>query len=93
MVIVAGWNELLIASFSHRSMGVKDGIVLATGLVVSFSMVFPRGSFVVDCGRMFQLRFNDIYLMCEYFKLVYISRIFLLIILFCPLLFHFLSFF
>ena len=29
-----GWNELLIAGFSHRSMNVKDGIVLATGLVV-----------------------------------------------------------
>ena len=29
-----GWNELLIAAFSHRSVGVKDGIVLATGLVI-----------------------------------------------------------
>ncbi|XP_012262808.2 retinoic acid receptor RXR-alpha-B isoform X2 [Athalia rosae] len=30
----AGWNELLIAAFSHRSIDVKDGIVLATGLTV-----------------------------------------------------------
>lgn len=29
-----GWNELLIAAFSHRSVSVKDGIVLATGLVI-----------------------------------------------------------
>lgn len=29
-----GWNELLIASFSHRSIAVKDGILLATGLHV-----------------------------------------------------------
>lgn len=34
VLLKAGWNELLIAAFSHRSMGVKDGIVLATGLVV-----------------------------------------------------------
>lgn len=34
-IMFPGWNELLIASFSHRSMGVEDGIVLATGLVVS----------------------------------------------------------
>ncbi len=31
---MAGWNELLIAAFSHRSIGIKDGIVLATGLVI-----------------------------------------------------------
>lgn len=28
----AGWNELLIAAFSHRSISVKDEILLATGL-------------------------------------------------------------
>ena len=33
-LLKAGWNELLIAGFSHRSMNVKDGIVLAAGLVV-----------------------------------------------------------
>ena len=29
-----GWNELLIAAFSHRSVGIKDGIILATGFVI-----------------------------------------------------------
>uniref|UniRef100_H2Z6Z1 Nuclear receptor domain-containing protein n=1 Tax=Ciona savignyi TaxID=51511 RepID=H2Z6Z1_CIOSA len=30
----AGWNELLIASFSHRSIEISDGIILASGLRV-----------------------------------------------------------
>ncbi|XP_009859533.2 nuclear receptor isoform X1 [Ciona intestinalis] len=30
----AGWNELLIASFSHRSIEIPDGIILASGLRV-----------------------------------------------------------
>ncbi|KAF2899608.1 hypothetical protein ILUMI_06567, partial [Ignelater luminosus] len=30
----AGWNELLIAGFSHRSINAKDSIVLATGLTI-----------------------------------------------------------
>lgn len=30
----AGWNELLIATFSHRSVDVKDSIVLTTGITV-----------------------------------------------------------
>uniref|UniRef100_A0A1E1XEL6 Nuclear receptor subfamily 2 group B member 4 n=1 Tax=Amblyomma aureolatum TaxID=187763 RepID=A0A1E1XEL6_9ACAR len=34
VLLKAGWNELLIAAFSHRSVDVRDGIVLATGLVV-----------------------------------------------------------
>ncbi|KAL3218378.1 hypothetical protein MRX96_031568 [Rhipicephalus microplus] len=34
VLLKAGWNELLIAAFSHRSIDVRDGIVLATGLVV-----------------------------------------------------------
>lgn len=33
-LLKAGWNELLIAAFSHRSVNARDGIVLATGLVV-----------------------------------------------------------
>jgi len=32
--IVSGWNELLIASFSHQSVTSRDSIVLATGLHV-----------------------------------------------------------
>ncbi len=31
---ITGWNELLIAAFSHRSISVKDEILLATGLHV-----------------------------------------------------------
>lgn len=34
LLLRAGWNELLIASFSHRSIDVKDGIVLATGITI-----------------------------------------------------------
>jgi len=34
VLLKAGWNELLIAGFSHRSIDVRDGIVLANGLVV-----------------------------------------------------------
>ncbi|GCC18392.1 hypothetical protein chiPu_0020786, partial [Chiloscyllium punctatum] len=39
----AGWNELLIASFSHRSISVKDGILLATGLHVHRSSAHSAG--------------------------------------------------
>lgn len=28
----SGWNELLIASFSHRSIPLKDGVLLASEL-------------------------------------------------------------
>lgn len=39
----AGWNELLIASFSHRSVSVQDGILLATGLHVHRSSAHSAG--------------------------------------------------
>ncbi|CAG11675.1 unnamed protein product [Tetraodon nigroviridis] len=39
----AGWNELLIASFSHRSISVKDGILLATGLHVHRNSAHSAG--------------------------------------------------
>ena len=39
----AGWNELLIASFSHRSIAVKDGILLATGLHVHRNSAHSAG--------------------------------------------------
>nr|WIM36152.1 ultraspiracle [Pyrrhocoris apterus] len=35
LLLRAGWNELMIAGFSHRSIGVKDGIVLGPGVTVS----------------------------------------------------------
>lgn len=34
LITLSGWNELLIASFSHRSIDYQDTIVLATGLMV-----------------------------------------------------------
>ncbi|XP_072764525.1 retinoid X receptor ultraspiracle isoform X2 [Anoplolepis gracilipes] len=34
LLLKAGWNELLIAAFSYRSIEVKDSIVLATGATV-----------------------------------------------------------
>ncbi|XP_011504268.1 PREDICTED: retinoic acid receptor RXR-alpha-B isoform X2 [Ceratosolen solmsi marchali] len=34
LLLRAGWNELLIAAFSHRSIDVEDGIVLTTGLTL-----------------------------------------------------------
>ncbi|XP_072015188.1 retinoic acid receptor RXR-alpha-B-like isoform X2 [Amphiura filiformis] len=39
----AGWNELLIAAFSHRSIAVKDGILLATGLHVHRNSAHSAG--------------------------------------------------
>nr|QJG66098.1 retinoid X receptor [Xenoturbella bocki] len=39
----SGWNELLIAAFSHRSIEVKDGILLATGLQVHRSSAHSAG--------------------------------------------------
>jgi len=43
ILLKTGWNELLIAGFSHRSMNVKDGIVLATGLVVHRNSAHQAG--------------------------------------------------
>jgi hypothetical protein len=39
----SGWNELMIAAFSHRSINVKDGIVLATGLTVDRDSAHQAG--------------------------------------------------
>ncbi|KAJ8372964.1 hypothetical protein AAFF_G00272450 [Aldrovandia affinis] len=43
ILLRAGWNELLIASFSHRSIVVKDGILLATGLHVHRNSAHSAG--------------------------------------------------
>ncbi|XP_022251213.1 retinoic acid receptor RXR-alpha-B-like isoform X2 [Limulus polyphemus] len=43
VLLKAGWNELLIAAFSFRSINVKDGIVLATGLVVQRNSAHSAG--------------------------------------------------
>nr|ABS70715.1 retinoid X receptor a isoform [Nucella lapillus] len=43
ILLRAGWNELLIAGFSHRSTQVTDGILLATGLHVHRSSAHQAG--------------------------------------------------
>ncbi|XP_057209379.1 retinoic acid receptor RXR-gamma-B isoform X2 [Triplophysa rosa] len=43
ILLRAGWNELLIASFSHRSITVKDGILLGSGLHVHRSSAHSAG--------------------------------------------------
>ncbi|XP_074599016.1 retinoid X receptor ultraspiracle isoform X2 [Brevipalpus obovatus] len=43
VLLKSGWNELMIAGFSHRSMNVKDGIVLASGLVLHRSSAHQVG--------------------------------------------------
>ncbi|XP_057261334.1 retinoic acid receptor RXR-beta-like, partial [Pezoporus wallicus] len=43
ILLRAGWNELLIASFSHRSISVQDGILLATGLHVHRNSAHSAG--------------------------------------------------
>ena len=40
---ILGWNELLIAAFSHRSIGSEDGILLATGLHVRRAAAHEAG--------------------------------------------------
>lgn len=42
-LLALGWNELLIASFSHRSIDVRDGILLATGLHVHRNSAHSAG--------------------------------------------------
>jgi len=43
ILLRAGWNELLIAGFSHRSIHAKDGILLATGLHVHRNSAHQAG--------------------------------------------------
>ncbi|CAG9825050.1 unnamed protein product [Phaedon cochleariae] len=43
LLLRAGWNELLIAAFSHRSVHAQEGIVLATGLTVNKSTAHAVG--------------------------------------------------
>lgn len=38
-----GWNELLIAGFSHRSIPVKDAILLSSGMLVQRSTAHTAG--------------------------------------------------
>uniref|UniRef100_A0A8D8W2I5 Nuclear receptor subfamily 2 group B member 4 n=1 Tax=Cacopsylla melanoneura TaxID=428564 RepID=A0A8D8W2I5_9HEMI len=43
LLLRAGWNELLIAAFSHRSISVKEGILLAPGVTVYRSSAHEAG--------------------------------------------------
>uniref|UniRef100_A0A8C6P3M8 Retinoic acid receptor RXR n=1 Tax=Nothobranchius furzeri TaxID=105023 RepID=A0A8C6P3M8_NOTFU len=43
ILLRAGWNELLIASFSHRSICMRDEILLATGLHVHRNSAHSAG--------------------------------------------------
>jgi hypothetical protein len=38
-----GWNELLIAAFSHRSVDVHDGIMLTSGLLIQRQSAHSAG--------------------------------------------------
>lgn len=39
----AGWNELLIAGFSHRSIAVKDCLLLSTGMRIHRTSAYKAG--------------------------------------------------
>ncbi|KAK2168031.1 hypothetical protein LSH36_21g07001 [Paralvinella palmiformis] len=43
ILLRAGWNELLIAGFSHRSTAVHDGILLSTGMHIHRSSAHQAG--------------------------------------------------
>lgn len=43
MFLLSGWNELLIAAFSHRSVEVRDGIVLGAGITVHRNSAHQAG--------------------------------------------------
>lgn len=43
ILLRAGWNELLIAGFSHRSTAIKDGILLSTGLHIHRTSAHQAG--------------------------------------------------
>ncbi|CAG5124276.1 unnamed protein product, partial [Candidula unifasciata] len=43
ILLRAGWNELLIAGFSHRSITAKDGVILASGLQIQRDSALQAG--------------------------------------------------
>lgn len=65
LFILAGWNELLIASFSHRSVSVQDGILLATGLHVHRSSAHSAG-----VGSIFDRCLSSVSSICVYYVCV-----------------------
>lgn len=67
-----GWNELLIASFSHRSVSVQDGILLATGLHVHRSSAHSAGVGSIFDRHVFILN-SSICIFLDDFRLVLIE--------------------
>lgn len=64
LLLRAGWNELLIAAFSHRSIEARDGIVLATGLTIQrycplFLVDFSLFSIILTLREMILLAEDD----------------------------------
>ncbi|KAJ8674078.1 hypothetical protein QAD02_005340 [Eretmocerus hayati] len=57
ILLRAGWTELLIAAFSHRSINVKDGIELATGLTLHKNSAHQAG-----VGPIFERVVNELVL-------------------------------
>ncbi|XP_018325762.1 retinoic acid receptor RXR isoform X2 [Agrilus planipennis] len=55
LLLRAGWNELLIAGFSHRSIDAKDSIVLATGLTIT-----RQSAHQVGVGGIFDRVLNEL---------------------------------
>jgi hypothetical protein len=43
LLLRAGWNELLIAGFSHRSMTIKEAIVLSSGFIIHRNTAHQAG--------------------------------------------------
>jgi len=42
-LLKGGWNELLIAGFAHRSLGIQNGIQLANGVIVTRDNSYASG--------------------------------------------------
>uniref|UniRef100_A0A8C2CT47 Retinoic acid receptor RXR n=1 Tax=Cyprinus carpio TaxID=7962 RepID=A0A8C2CT47_CYPCA len=59
ILLRAGWNELLIASFSHRSIAVKDGILLATGLHVHRNSAHSSRHMTTDTIALYCVLFDS----------------------------------
>ncbi|XP_014247789.1 retinoic acid receptor RXR-like isoform X2 [Cimex lectularius] len=43
LLLNAGWNELLIAGFSHRSVTIRDGLVLGSGVTINRNNAHQAG--------------------------------------------------
>lgn len=55
MVLLVGWNELLITSLSHRSLHMTDGIMLSNEV-----MIHRNSAHVVGVGTIFDRVLSEI---------------------------------